>query len=253
MGYASQSGRARTNVSNPQAHAICDRCGFRYNRADLKWQYDWRGASLANIRILVCNHCYDAPQQQLRAIVLPADPVPVDNPRIQDFVSAESNYRTTTGQNTVDPTTGIPIPGTVQRITQNDQHRVTQEIGASSLRVNYEPGLDADAIMPLYNQTAYNVALPVVSMTANGTTTITVSCSSAHGLTSGDQVAIQGSSFNVTDGFYTVTVTSLTDFSYMANTPVLTGSSILLNSTLIKTANVGLPLNMTDIPQTGSL
>lgn len=253
MGYASQAGRARTNASNPQAHAICDRCGFRYNRADLKWQYDWRGASLANIRILVCNHCYDAPQQQLRAIVLPADPVPVDNPRIQDFAAAESDYRSTSGQNTTAPFVGIPVPGNDLRVTQNDQYRVTQETGPTASRINNSPGLDANAIMPLSNQTAYNVRLPVVSMTANGTTTIAVSCSAAHGLTSGDQIAVEGSAFNVTDGFYTVTVTSPTDFSYMVNTPVLTGSSILLNSTLIKTANVGLPLNMTDIPKTGSL
>jgi hypothetical protein len=90
MSYASQAGRARTSPSNPQAHAICDRCGFRYNHANLRWQYDWRGASLANIRLLVCNTCYDNAQQQLRAIVVPADPLPISNPRTQDFVAAEA-------------------------------------------------------------------------------------------------------------------------------------------------------------------
>lgn len=30
MGYASQSGRARTSATNPQAHAICDRCVSLY-------------------------------------------------------------------------------------------------------------------------------------------------------------------------------------------------------------------------------
>ena len=90
MSYASQAGRARTNPSNPQAHAICDRCGFRHNHVDLRWQYDWRGASLANIRLLVCGTCYDNAQPQLRAIVLPADPVPIANPRTQDFVAASA-------------------------------------------------------------------------------------------------------------------------------------------------------------------
>ena len=52
MGYASQAGRARTSSTNPQAHAICDRCGFRYNWVNLKWQYDWRGASLQNLKFL---------------------------------------------------------------------------------------------------------------------------------------------------------------------------------------------------------
>ena len=90
MSYASQAGRARTNPNAPAAHAICDRCGFRHNHVDLRWQYDWRGASLANIRLLVCNTCYDKAQPQLRAIVLPADPVPIANPRTQDFVAASA-------------------------------------------------------------------------------------------------------------------------------------------------------------------
>ena len=97
MGYASKVGRARTSSSNPQAHAICDRCGFRYNWVDLRWQYDWRGASLRNIRVLVCDECYDTPQEQLRAIVVPADPTPIVNARVQDFVQAETNTRYTSG------------------------------------------------------------------------------------------------------------------------------------------------------------
>ena len=142
MAYASQAGRARTNARSPQAHAICDRCGFRYNHIDLRWQYDWRGASLANIRILVCEDCYDNPQQQLRAIVVPADPVPIQNPRIQDFVVAETNNRYTSGQNSVDPVTGIPIYGGNNRITQNNNNRVTQQTGEPPGGLNEQPGTD---------------------------------------------------------------------------------------------------------------
>lgn len=43
-----------------------------------------------NLRILVCPPCIDRPQQQLRAIVIPADPVPIRNPRIEPFVSDET-------------------------------------------------------------------------------------------------------------------------------------------------------------------
>jgi hypothetical protein len=89
MGYASQAGRARTSARSPRAHAICDRCGFRYNHDRLKWQFEWRGPSLMNIRILVCNRCLDRPQEQLRAIVIPADPVPIQNPRTEPFVDDE--------------------------------------------------------------------------------------------------------------------------------------------------------------------
>lgn len=145
MGYASQAGRARTSATNPQAHAICDRCGFRYNHVNLRWQYDWRGASLQNLRLLVCNTCYDAPQEQLRAIVVPADPMPIVNPRVQDFVTASQDTRVTSGQNTVDPTTGIPVPGGDTRITQADDVRVTQQTGEPPGGLNTQPGTDPNA------------------------------------------------------------------------------------------------------------
>lgn len=145
MAYASQSGRARTSASNPQAHAICDRCGFRYNLVNLKWQFDWRGASLMNLRILVCNDCYDTPQEQLRAIIVPADPVPVMNPRVQDFVTAETNNRFTSGQNTVNAATNIPVVGGDNRITQNDQDRVTQQTGEPPGGLNQRPGTNPNA------------------------------------------------------------------------------------------------------------
>lgn len=145
MGYASISGRARTSATSPQAHAICDRCGFRYQRVDLQWQYDWRGASLQNIRLLVCNTCLDTPQEQLRAIVVPADPVPIDQPRVQDFVIASSMNRQTSGQNTINQRTGIPVPGGPTRTTQSDQTRVTQQTGEAPGGLNQEPGTNPNA------------------------------------------------------------------------------------------------------------
>jgi hypothetical protein len=145
MAYASQAGRARTNARSPEAHAICDRCGFRYNHINLRWQFDWRGAALQNIRLLVCNSCYDEPQQQLRAIVVPADPVPISNPRTQDFVTAETNTRATSGQNTVDPQTNIPVVNGDTRITEDDKVRVTQQTGEAPGGLNQQPGTDPDA------------------------------------------------------------------------------------------------------------
>jgi hypothetical protein len=112
---------------------------------NLRWQYDWRGASMMNIKLLVCNTCYDQPQEQLRAIVVPADPVPIVNPRIQDFVTAESNTRVTSGQNTVDPVTGIPVPGGDTRITENNNTRVTQQTGEPPGGLNTQPGTDPNA------------------------------------------------------------------------------------------------------------
>jgi hypothetical protein len=145
MGYASQQGRARVSAKNPQAAAICDRCGFVYNHVNLKWQYDWAGASLINKRMLVCNTCYDVPQEQLRAIVVPADPMPIINPRVQDFVTAEQNTRVTSGQNTTDPVTGIPIINGDTRVTQDDSVRVTQQTGEPPGGLNTQPGTNPNA------------------------------------------------------------------------------------------------------------
>lgn len=138
-------GRAKVSSRNPRAFAICDRCGFLYNHNQLSWQFDWAGASLINKRILVCHTCNDVPQQQLRAIVVPADPVPIQNPRIQDYAVSETNTRATSGQNAIDPKTGIPIVNGDTRITEDDKVRVTQQTGEPPGGLNQQPGTDPNA------------------------------------------------------------------------------------------------------------
>jgi hypothetical protein len=145
MAYASRSGRARTNARSPSAHAICDRCGGRYNHVDLQWQYDWAGNTTINKRILVCQHCLDEMQPQLRAIILPADPLPILNPRPQDFFRSETDFRVTSGLNATDPVTGIPVPDGDYRVTQGGRQRVTQQTGASRGSLNNKPGTDPNA------------------------------------------------------------------------------------------------------------
>ena len=140
MAYASRQGRARVSPSSPQAAGQCDRCGFLYTHSTLNWQYDWRGSTMQNLRLLVCRNCLDEPQAQLRAIVVPADPMPIQNPRVPDYVTAETNTRYTSGQNTVDSQTGIPVPGGDVRITQDDKDRVTQQTGEPPGGLNQEPG-----------------------------------------------------------------------------------------------------------------
>ena len=64
-GYPSGSrGRAHVDSRRPDAYAVCDRCGFQYNKAALAWQYEGRGDKLQNLRILVCDRCNDVPQEQ---------------------------------------------------------------------------------------------------------------------------------------------------------------------------------------------
>jgi hypothetical protein len=82
----------------------------------------------------------DTPQNQLRAIVVPADPTPIQNPRVQDFVAASSMDRVTSGQNTVNAKIGIPVPGGDTRITQADKTRVVQQTGEPPNGLNEQPG-----------------------------------------------------------------------------------------------------------------
>lgn len=145
MGYASRLGRAKVSSRDPQAAGVCDNCGFIYQLTELRWQMQWSGNKLVNLRQLVCRRCNDIPQTQLRAIVLPADPMPVLNPRVNNWQAAEGNFRTTSGQNTIDPETGIPIPGNTMRITENDDTRVTQQTGEPPGGRNTQPGTDPNA------------------------------------------------------------------------------------------------------------
>lgn len=248
-------GRASVSARNPRAFGICDRCGFLYNHDQLQWQFDWAGASLINKRILVCDTCNDEPQSQLRAIVLPADPVPIQNPRIQDYNFAETDYRQIQG-NTVNTNTGIPVPGGDLRSTQNNDNRVTQQTGGTHVDLNEQPGLDQNAVMPLQTSgntiAPYAVVLPLVSVVSNGSGLATVTCSAAHGLSTGNQISVEGLSVSTANGFYNVTVTTATAFTYQLN-PIIAAGSLLTGTTKMVTANAGLPYNMTQIPQTGPL
>lgn len=241
MGWASQAGRARTSATNPQAHAICDRCGFRYNHVDLKWQFDWRGVALQNVRMLVCNTCYDTPQEQLRAIIVPADPTPIMNARTDDFVGASTDDLTIVAPTATDPTTGIPIPPTSGITTETGVDITTQPIGVPV-------GLQQAAIMPLQGKVAYAVPVPVASLVANGTATITVTCSSVHNLIDNSQISVAGTTNKVANGFYSVTVTTATAFTYMVNSAIAAGS-LLTGTTKVLTTKVGIPYNYVQIPQ----
>lgn len=84
-------GRARVDASNPRAFGICDRCGFLYNVVSMNFQYDYRGDSMVNTQILVCNICYDKPYEGRRPIKLPADPMPISNPRPIRYSLDEEN------------------------------------------------------------------------------------------------------------------------------------------------------------------
>lgn len=74
-------GRARISSSSVEPRGVCDCCGFTYSLVDLKFQFEWAGATLQNTGFRHCPTCLDVPNQQLRAIIIPPDPVPVRDPR----------------------------------------------------------------------------------------------------------------------------------------------------------------------------
>jgi len=84
------TGRGRVSSTSPRALAVCQRCGFTWNRTKLTDQQQWGGNKLQALNLWVCPPCLDVPQIQLRSIIIPPDPVPVYLPFPEPY-SAEVN------------------------------------------------------------------------------------------------------------------------------------------------------------------
>ena len=246
MAYASQQGRARVSASAPQAAAICDRCGFVYNFVDLQWQHEWRGAALLNIRILVCRDCLDKPQEQLRAIVLPADPVPIINARVQDFDGAANDFLSTLQGATTDQRTGLPVPSQNVITTDAGNPMVRQSIGRPT-------GRQVIGQAPLVDRLTWAAILSPLSLASDGSKTVSMTFGVAQaGLATGSQVGVMGSADRLADGIFTVTQVTATLFRYVAATPIA-ANALLLPSTIIRTANIGIPRGAAAVPEVAEL
>lgn len=244
MAYASRSGRARTSAGSPQAFAVCDRCGIWYNHVNLRWQFDWRGATMQNIRLLVCNICYDTPQSQLRAIVLPADPVPIINPRVEPYVWDSTDRRQVSGYNTTNVTTGIPVPMGDTRVTSldnvaTDNIRVTQQTGEPPGGKNQLPGTDPNAV------TYKNV----VNVSNNGSGLIRITVTVTSGMITNQRVIIKDVlGVTAANGTWVITVIDKTHLDLQGSTfaGTYTSGGYVIN-------NPSLPYGFDEIPKTGPL
>jgi len=244
MGYASRSGRARTSAKDPRAFAVCDRCGMWYNHHRLQWQYDWAGASLINKRLLVCNTCYDQPQNQLRAIVVPADPTPIINPRTEPYAYDSSNTRQVSGYNTTNAATGIPVQGGDLRVTssggaQTSDPRVTQMTGEGSGGTNQLPGTDPNAVT---YRTITNAA-------NNGSGLIRLTVATTNGLITNQQVTVREvEGATSANGNWTITVVNTTQIDLQSSSfsGSYTSGGYVIN-------NPSLPYDFTEIPRIGTL
>ena len=85
----------KTNPQDPAAYAICDLCGLRFNHHDLRWNMQWSGTHIYNTGSLRCWRCVDVLQEQLRTILLPEDPAPILNARVENFAYEEQTARLT--------------------------------------------------------------------------------------------------------------------------------------------------------------
>lgn len=244
MGYASRSGRARTDPRNPRAFAVCDRCALWYNHYMLRWQYDWAGASLINKRILVCDTCYDTPQEQLRAIIVPADPVPIINPRVEPYAWDEVDRRQLSGYNTTNPQTGIPVVQGDTRVTSLDDEptedkRVTQQTGEAPGGLNQKPGTDPNAVT--YRD--------IQNVTNNGIGIVRVSLTTTNGMITGQKVTIRDvTGVSNANGDFTITVinSNTIDLQNTLFTGAYTGGGYVIN-------NPSLPYEFAEVPKTGPL
>lgn len=243
MGYASRSGRARTDARNPRAFAICDRCALWYNHVDLKWQYDWAGASLINKRILVCETCYDTPQEQLRAIIVPADPVPIVNPRVEPYAWDETDRRQVSGYNTTSAATGIPIQQGDTRVTTidgnvPDQTRVTQQTGEAPGGTNQKPGTDPNAV------TYRNI----ITVADNGSGLIRITVTVTSGFITNQRVIIGDVNGVPANGRWVITVINATQFDLQDSvySGTYTTGGYVIN-------DPSLPYGFDEVPKTGPL
>ena len=90
-----------------------------YNRCNISWQYFWRGNHLTRIPILVGPDEYDKPNEQARARILSPDPLPIQNPRPEDFVSEMYG--------------GVQVPSPVPPIPPAPAYVATDDSGANLL------------------------------------------------------------------------------------------------------------------------
>lgn len=84
---------ARVSRRSPSAWAICDFCGAQYNRSDLVPDMQYMGTEIRPTGFLVCARtCLDKPQPQQKAIRLPPDPLPVADPRVDNFPNGNFGF-----------------------------------------------------------------------------------------------------------------------------------------------------------------
>ena len=82
---------AEVDPTSPRAFGICDRCGALWNHWTLTKEYQWAGTQLVDTGNLACPECFNPPSPFLKTIVLPPDPTPIRNARVEPYGDDEDN------------------------------------------------------------------------------------------------------------------------------------------------------------------
>jgi hypothetical protein len=126
MGYASRSGHAITNPQAPRAFGVCDGCGRWWNLYKLRYQYEWQGTKLINTGMRKCSDCTDRPNPQLKARLLPPDPVPVRDPRPENFIASRFDPSPVSG-NPITTEYGQPYPNAPRNLMVDGRPIITEQ------------------------------------------------------------------------------------------------------------------------------
>lgn len=248
------------------------RCGFWFQRRELQNQIAWRGAALLPTWVFVCQTCYDTPNEQDRAVVWPADPVPITLALPEDF-SVANSVMGLAATGAVDPSTGIPISPTTGMATVDG-------ITMAPTPTGRPPGYDALASAPVtpndvvvfmaqMNGSAMGqtngtymgteeegtgeidgIQVSIISLMADGSPLVRATCNRPHGLALNAQIFVRGSGNPLADGAFSVIPLTATAFTYGCYSPIPAGS-ILEPMTMIVATKIGLPREFPELPQTG--
>lgn len=260
---------ARADPHDPEAWAKCDRCGFWYLSKDLAFQYEWNGTRLYNTGLLVCttgNRCYDKPFEQLRTIILPPDPPPVQNARTENFAYDEQIVRILEYNAVQNPPWGAG-PQTIRCLQDGETPRLLE----FALSTQGVLGRITDQAQFLGSLTGAEI-MELVTTTGTPTTPVDgrlTSLPSFNGLLTGTEVMEliatgRGNSVGTTENANIIPldgrVPSLQEFIiYLAGTEVMemvtpnnstTGQNFQITTALLALYFSGYPfLNVTKVPQ----
>ena len=91
MSYRPHGKHVRIDSQSPNGLGICDYTGFVFNKKDLIKQMEWRGNAIVWTGLYVGRPYADVPNEQNRPPILPPDPIPFLNARVQQMELQHAN------------------------------------------------------------------------------------------------------------------------------------------------------------------